>query len=169
MKFRKTKIAFLLIDLVLLSGSIALSFVLDPLKSTREELDKFYSKEFNNFTIDKIITIPYPSGKGDYKLFSSSIHQEYFPILLEVSDDAPYELFKVGTIIDKPAFSINVSLREGEVIHHVKIRNPSDESTKRQFLFPASFFGFILVLFLILPNTFFENLLSMMFNDKEWE
>ena len=167
MKFRKTKIAFLLIDLVFLCGSIALSFILDPLKSTREELDRFYRKEFKNYTIDKIISIPYPSGKGEYTLFNSSIHQEYYPILLEVGDDAPYELFKVGTIIDKSAFSMNVTLREGEITHHVKIRNPSDESTKGDFLLPASFFGLILVLIFILPNTFFENLLKIMFNDKE--
>jgi hypothetical protein len=126
------------------------------------------AKEFRNISIDKIISLPYPSGKGDYKLFNSAIHQDYFPILLDFGDDASYELFKVGTKIDKPAFSVNVTLRDDEVVHHVKIRNPSDESTKGDFLFPVAFFGFILVLFLILPNTFFENLLNIIFNDKEW-
>ena len=167
MKLRKTKIAFLLIDLVLLCGSIVLSFILDPLKSTREELDRFYRKEFEIFTIDKIISIPYPSGRGDYRLFCSSIHQEYFPILLEVSDDAPYELFKVETIIDKPAFSVDATLRNGEVTHHVKIRKPKDEISKGDYMLFTVFFGLLLPLFLILPNTFFENLLNIMFNEKE--
>lgn len=167
MKLRKTKIAFLIVDLVLLCASIVLSFMLDPLKSTREELDRFYRKEFKNFTIDKIINIPYPSGRGNYALFSSAFHQEFFPILLEVSDDAPYELFKVGTIIDKPAFSVDATLRKGEVTQQVKIRNPKDEISNGDYMLFTVFFGLLLPLFLILPNTFFENLLSIMFNDKE--
>jgi hypothetical protein len=44
MKFHKIKIAFLLIDFVFLIGSIVLSFILDPLKSTREELERFYGE-----------------------------------------------------------------------------------------------------------------------------
>lgn len=168
-KFRKTKIAFLLLALVLLCGSIALSYIRDPLKPTREELYTFYSKEFKNATIDEIISVPYPSGRGNYRLFRSAAHPEYFPILLEVRDDAPYELFKVGAIINKPAKSLNATLRVGEMIHLVKIRDPDDESTKGHFLFPASLFGFILLLLLLLPNAFFDNLLHIMFSDKEWK
>jgi hypothetical protein len=168
MKLGNIKITFLLIDLVLLCGSIILSYILDPLKSTRQELERFYMQEFKSFSIDNIISIPYPSGRGNYKLFSSSIRQEYFPILLKHGDDASYDLFKVGTTIDKPANSLNLTLEKSEVRYHVNIRNPSDESTKGDFLFPAAFFGSILVLFLILPNAFFENLVNLMFNNKEW-
>jgi hypothetical protein len=167
MKFGKIKNAFLIGDLLFLCASLAIICITDPLKSTREELKIFYEKEFVNFSIDNIITIPTPQGKGDYKLFSSSLQQEYFPILLEIRDDAPYNLFKVGTIINKPAFSDDLTIREGEVTHHVKIRNPKDESSTGDYLFPTVILGFVFILFLILPNTFFENLLNMMFNDKE--
>ena len=100
-------------------------------------------------------------------MFSSSIHQEFFPILLEVSDDAPYELFKVGTIIDKPAFSVEATLRKGEVTQKVKIRNPKDEISKGDYMLFTVLFGLLLPIILILPYTFFENLLRIMFNDKE--
>jgi hypothetical protein len=165
MRLGKIKIVFLLIVLVFLCGTILINIIFDPLKSTRKELGNFYRKEFKNFSIDKIINVPYPTGKGNYYLFSSVRQQEYFPILLEYGDDESYDLFKVGTIIDKPALSVNVTLHKGKETHTVKIRNPEDE--KGDIWLPVPIFGSILILMLLLPNRFFENVLEIWFNDNE--
>ncbi len=167
MKLRRTKGAFLIIALVLLCGSIALKFNEDHLTYTRGEMDILYQKEFINFKIDKIINVPYPTGRGNYRLFSSIRQTGHFPILLEKGDHASYELFEVGAVINKPAFSLIATLQKGEEINNVTFRNPADVTTKGDIVFEAVVFGFILVLFIILPNAFFENLVKIFFNYEE--
>jgi len=67
-------------------------------ESTQNELELLESVEFDNMEIIDIISIPYHS-RGNYKKFKVYGYKDYFPILLDYSEDRlECNEFKIGTL-----------------------------------------------------------------------
>ncbi len=120
-KFRKQSLIVLLIVLAIAPVAI---FLNDDLKPTREELELFYSTEFEKDTIVYVVEKKYPM-RGNYFLFQVGSGLNYYPILMASSNSFDYEIFQVGGIISKKKKSCDIELTVDRKKYELKLRYPN--------------------------------------------
>jgi len=157
-KYRKQSLIVLLIVMAIAPVAI---FLNDTLKPTREELELFYSTEFEKDTIVYVVEKKYPM-RGNYSLFQVGSGLNYYPILMASSNSFDYDIFLVGGIISKKKKSCDIELTVDRKKYELKLRHPKDEDGRLGFfLIIEAFLGFFLILVIFLPNTVFEFLEEM--------
>jgi hypothetical protein len=131
------------------------------LDKTQKELIILKEQEFNNSVIEMIIQLDYP-GMGNYKLFKITGQNTYHPIILaKFQNHEDYELFMVGSILNKSEDSLNLKLRNTEE-YQIQIRDPKEEFDT-EFVFPFYLTSFLLFIQILLKKPIFYYI----FKEKE--
>ena len=137
--------------------------MIDTLKSTRLELERFYADKIDNCKIIYVETRKYPS-RGDYTIFYTDCTPDYYPIFIEKAryDTTDYKrLFDKGIRISKEANSQGILITNNGSEYQIRIRNPKTEDDRwfgtRVALI---FFTIATILIIILPNSLYDKYLN---------